>query len=68
MAVHPNDVNVGRGYGKKCQAHDVIADAVSILAGGLADVGDDSENFAAGGKREGDLVHANVAAEETISE
>ena len=46
----------------------MIADAVSILAGGLADVGDDSDNFAAGNKGEGDLVHANVAAEETILE
>ena len=68
MAVHPNAVNFGRGYGKKCQAHDVIADAVSILAGGLADVGDDSDDFTAGNKGEGDLVHADVAAEETIPE
>ena len=46
----------------------MIADAVSILAGGLADVGDDSDDFSAGNKGEGDLVHADVAAEETIPE
>ena len=50
------------------QVHSMIANAEFILACGLADVGDDSDNFAAGSKGEGDLVHANVAAEETISE